>query len=133
MAAEVLGHTRPVGKKANFNPIRKGVVRANELPFEERNELIRQNPDYGEIVCRCEQISRGEVLDALHRSVPCDTVDGVKRRVRPGMGRCQGGFCGPLVLRIIAEDKGKSLEEVEKSGIGSELLFGGIKEVTQND
>lgn len=133
MAAEVLGRTRPVGKKANFNPIRKGVVRANELAFEERNELIRKNPDYGEIVCRCEQISRGEVLDALRRSVPCDTVDGVKRRVRPGMGRCQGGFCGPLVLRIIAEDKGTSLEEVEKSGIGSELLFGGIKEVTQND
>lgn len=133
MASEVLACTRPVGKNPNFNPIRKGIVRANELLFEERNELIRQNPDYGEIVCRCEQISRGEVLDALHRSVPCDTVDGVKRRVRPGMGRCQGGFCGPLVLRIIAEDKGLSVEEVEKSGIGSELLFGGIKEVTRND
>ncbi|MEN6340490.1 MAG: NAD(P)/FAD-dependent oxidoreductase [Clostridiaceae bacterium] len=133
MAAQLLGLTRKVAKSPSFNPIRKGIVRVNELLYEERNELIRQNPDYGEIVCRCEEISRGEVLDALHRSVPCDTVDGVKRRVRPGMGRCQGGFCGPLVLRIIAEDKGLSLEEVEKSGIGSELLFGGIKEVTQND
>lgn len=133
MASEVLACTRSVGKNPNFNPVRKGIVRANELLFEERNELIRQNPDYGEIVCRCEQISRGEVLDAMHRSVPCDTVDGIKRRVRPGMGRCQGGFCGPLVLRIIAEDKGLPVEEVEKSGIGSELLFGGIKEVTRND
>ncbi|HWQ06961.1 MAG TPA: NAD(P)/FAD-dependent oxidoreductase [Feifaniaceae bacterium] len=133
MAAQLLGLTRKVAKNPNFNPIRKGIVRVNELLYEERNELIRQNPDYGEIVCRCEEISRGEVLDALHRSVPCDTVDGVKRRARPGMGRCQGGFCGPLVLRIIAEDKGLPLEEVEKSGIGSELLFGGIKEVKQND
>ena len=93
--------------------------------------LIRENPDYGEIVCRCEQISRGEVKAALHRSIPCDTLDGVKRRVRPGMGRCQGGFCGPLVLQIIAEETGKPLEEIEKSTPGGELLFGTIKEVAR--
>jgi glycerol-3-phosphate dehydrogenase len=92
--------------------------------------LIRENPDYGEIVCRCEQISRGEVIDALHRSIPCDTLDGVKRRVRPGMGRCQGGFCGPLVLKIIAQETGKSQEEIAKSAPGGELLYGNIKEVS---
>jgi glycerol-3-phosphate dehydrogenase len=133
MAKELLETQRPVGENPNFNPIRKGVVRVNELSDADRDSLIRQNPDYGEIVCRCEQISRGEVLDALRRSVPCDTVDGVKRRVRPGMGRCQGGFCGPLVLSILAQEKGLSPEQVEKSGIGSELLLCGIKEATRDD
>ena len=129
MAATILGGGKSVSKNPSFNPNRKGIVHVSALPNAERDALIRQSPDYGEIVCRCEEVSRGEVLDALRRSVPCDTLDGVKRRVRPGMGRCQGGFCGPLVLQIIAEEKGLPLEHVEKSGLGSELLFGSIKEV----
>jgi glycerol-3-phosphate dehydrogenase len=128
MAAEILGQTREVKQNRTFNPVRKGIVRANELDAETRDALIRENPAYGEIVCRCEEISRGEVEDALGRSVPCDTLDGVKRRVRPGMGRCQGGFCGPLVLQIIARKTGKSLEQVEKNGPGGEILLGSIKE-----
>ena len=101
------------------------------LPDEARAALIRQNPDYGEIVCRCEEVSRGEILDALRRPVPCETVDGVKRRVRPGMGRCQGGFCGPLVTAIIAEEKGISLEQVRKSGAGSAQLLRPTKQREQ--
>ncbi len=133
MAKEILQEQRPVQKNTKFDPIRKGVVRANELTIEERNILIAQNPNYGEIVCRCEQISRGEIIDALHRSVPCYTLDGVKRRVRPGMGRCQGGFCGPLVMQIIAEELALPLEEIDKSAPGGEVLFGTIKEVDVND
>jgi len=133
MAKQLLEKQRPVQRRASFDPVRKGIPRVSELMDDERDALIKKNPDYGEIVCRCEEISRGEVLDALRRSVPCDTVDGVKRRVRPGMGRCQGGFCGPLVLRIIAGEKGLSPEQVEKSGIGSELLYCGIKEVKPDD
>ena len=129
MAIELLGEIRKVYPNAAFNPIRKGIIRANDLSQEERDELIKENPDYGEIVCRCEQISRGEIKAALHRSVPCDTLDGVKRRVRPGMGRCQGGFCGPLVLQIIAQELHKPMEQIEKSAAGSELLYGSIKEV----
>ncbi len=129
MAAELLGETRKVHRNASFNPIRKAILRPTELSDEARDALIREQPDYGEIICRCEQVSRGEVKAALHRSVPCDTLDGVKRRVRPGMGRCQGGFCGPLVLQIIAEETGLPLERVEKSGPGGELLYGSIKEV----
>lgn len=129
MAAQLLSETREVKRNLSFNPIRKGIVRAGQLDLEERDALIRENPDYGEIICRCEQVSRGEVKDALHRSIPCDTLDGVKRRVRPGMGRCQGGFCGPLVLQIIAEETGKPLEQIEKNAPGGELLFGSIKEV----
>ena len=86
-------------------------------------KLIRENPDYGEIVCRCEQISRGEVIDALHRSVLCDTIDGVKRRVRPGMGRCQGGFCGPRVTQILARELGIPVPEVLKERADSHLFY----------
>jgi glycerol-3-phosphate dehydrogenase len=90
----------------------------------ERRALIAENPDYGIILCRCEEVSRGEILDSLRRPVPCDTLDGVRRRVRPGSGRCQGGFCGPLILRLIAGEKGIPFEAVEKSGPGSPVLWG---------
>ncbi len=129
MVAELLAQTREVRRNPTFNPLHKAVLRLNELSNVERDALIREQPDYGEIICRCEQISRGEVKAALHRSVRCDTLDGVKRRVRPGMGRCQGGFCGPLVLQIIAEETGLPLEQIGRSTPGGELLFGSIKEV----
>ena len=78
-------------------------------------------------------MSRGEIRDALHRSVPCDTLDGVKRRVRPGMGRCQGGFCGPQVLKIIAKELNRPLDEVLKSGLGSQVLLSRDKEVNGHE
>ena len=128
MAVELIEQAgRPVRKNAAFSPIRHAIVRPRELDDDAREALIRKNPDYGEIVCRCEQVSRGEILDALRRSIPCDTVDGVKRRVRPGMGRCQGGFCGPLVLSIIAAEKCVEPTEVAKSGAGGELLLSETK------
>ncbi|MFB0920710.1 MAG: NAD(P)/FAD-dependent oxidoreductase, partial [Oscillospiraceae bacterium] len=86
----------------SFNPQRHGIPRVARLSDEERSALIAKNPDYGEIVCRCEEISRGEIIDALSRSVPCETVDGVNIRCRPGIGRCQCGFCGPNVAKIIS-------------------------------
>jgi glycerol-3-phosphate dehydrogenase len=110
-----------------FDPHRKGLVNASALPEGERNALIEQDPDYGVILCRCEQVSRGEILAALRGPLPCDSVDGVKRRVRAGMGRCQGGFCGPLVAQIIAKELGIPLERVRKSGAGSEILLGATK------
>jgi len=111
-------------KNPSFDPNRKPIVRMAELSFEERAKYIEQNPDYGEIVCRCEEISRGEIIDALRRPVPCSTVDGVKRRCRPGMGRCQGGFCSPLVVKIISETLGIPESEVRKGSEGSRLLMG---------
>jgi glycerol-3-phosphate dehydrogenase len=124
MAAEFLN----ARANKNFNPVRKGIVRAAELPDEERNALIKKEPDYGVIICRCEEISRGEVLAALRRSVPCDTVDGVKRRVRPGMGRCQGSFCGPHVAEIIAEERKIPVTKVNKMSDNSRILLGDNKE-----
>ena len=124
MAAEYLG--AEVNEK--FNPVRKAIVRAAELSVDERDALIKKEPDYGDIICRCEEISRGEVLAALRRSVPCDTVDGVKRRVRPGMGRCQGGFCSPHVVEIIAEEKKIPVTEVRKMSYDSSILLGDNKD-----
>ena len=99
----------------------------------ERAELIAQNPDYGVIVCRCEEVSRGEILDALNSPICVPTVDGIKKRLRPGMGRCQGGFCSPLVTKTIAEFLGVPLTEVKKSSASSPIVFesrkGGSKDV----
>jgi len=128
-AAKYLG----AGCNPGFNPIRPPVIRTAELPPGERDALIKKDPEYGIIICRCEEISRGEVRDCLHRSVPCDTLDGVKRRVRPGMGRCQGGFCGPLVMRIIAEELGIPVDEIGKSSPAGRILLGNTKESGQTD
>ena len=83
------------------------------------------------MICRCETITEGEILAALHSEVPANTIDGVKRRTGAGMGRCQGGFCGPLVTAIIAEEKGISLEQVRKSGAGSAQLLRPTKQREQ--
>ena len=116
-----------------YNPKRRGIPRVASMSDAERNSLIANNPAYGEIVCRCEEISRGEIIDALNRSVPCETVDGVKKRCRPGMGRCQGGFCGPLVAKIISEEKNIPLEAVRKADENSRLLFRKSKGGDTND
>lgn len=132
MAVELLEKEAAVTINPDFQPVRKGIVQARTLPDAQRAALIEHDPDYGEIVCRCEQVSRGEILAALRRSVPCDSIDGVKRRVRPGMGRCQGGFCGPQILKLIAEEKGLPLEAVKKNGYGSELLLSPDKAVFED-
>ena len=118
---------RTVERNESFNPIRKGPPVLRDLPDGERAALIRENPDYGVIVCRCEEVSRGEILDALRSPICVPTVDGVKKRVRPGMGRCQGGFCSPLVAQIIAEFLGVPLEDVKKSSSQSDITFGRTK------
>jgi glycerol-3-phosphate dehydrogenase len=124
-AAELLEAAgRPPAVNRRFNPCREPIPHVAALPEAERQALIRRNPDYGIILCRCEEVSRGEILDSLRRPVPCDTLDGVKRRVRPGMGRCQGGFCGPLVLQLIAREKQILPEKVTKNGPGSFVLWG---------
>jgi glycerol-3-phosphate dehydrogenase len=125
-AVELLGVDAPPVLNKAFNPMRQAIPHVAVMTESARHELIRRNPDYGVILCRCEEVSKGEIIDALRRPVPCDTVDGVKRRVRPGMGRCQGGFCGPLVLNLIAAEKNIPLEEVTKNGRGN-VLCGQIK------
>ncbi len=127
MALEMLRKTKKVEKNPDFSPIRHGVPVLNEMSDEQRAELIRRNPDYGVIVCRCEEISKGEILDALRSPICVPTVDGIKKRIRPGMGRCQGGFCSPLVTQIIAEFLGVPISEVKKSSEDSVITFGKTK------
>lgn len=127
MAVDLLKKTTPVRKNKTFDPVRKGVPVVRELDDEARDALIRENPDYGEIVCRCEEISKGEILDALRSPIPVPTLDGVKKRVRPGMGRCQGGFCSPLVTKIIAEFLGVPLSDVRRSSAASPIVYGPTK------
>ena len=112
-----------VSENTNYNPIRKYYPVLSELSLQERDELIKKNPDYGKIICRCEEISKGEIIDALRSPLPVYTVDAIKRRVRPGMGRCQGSFCMPLVMKIIAEEANIPLEEVKKSTLDSTIVF----------
>ena len=127
LAVDMLGKSKTVEKNNNYNPIRKGVPVLREMDDETREKMIAENPDYGEIICRCEQISKGEILDALKSPICVPTVDGIKKRIRPGMGRCQGGFCSPLVTKIIAEFLGVPLSEVRKSSVESVITYGETK------
>ncbi len=116
-----------VGKNENFVPTLKHTPRLAECSLAVRAEYIAKNPAYGEIVCRCEEVSKGEIVDALERPLKVATVDGVKRRVRPGMGRCQGGFCSPIVAKIIAEHEGVDMQDVLKDNLGSVIVYGDTK------
>ena len=111
-------------KKENWDGTRENTRAFREMSDEEKDAFIRKNPAYGKIVCRCETVSEGEMADAIRRNPPAMDLDGVKRRTRGGMGRCQGGFCSPYVMKLIAREQNMKLEEVTKSGKGSELLTG---------
>ena len=119
--------------KKDFDPVRKHTPRLAGLSPKEREEYIRRDTAYGEIVCRCEEVSKGEIIDALDSPLKVCTVDGIKRRVRPGMGRCQGGFCSPLVVKIIAEHEGMREEDVLKGDEGSFILYGDTKKGGEAD
>jgi glycerol-3-phosphate dehydrogenase len=127
MVVELFGGENYVHLNPDFDPIRIAPPHPATMDVAALDELIKTNPDYGIIICRCENITKGEILNALRRNVRCDTLDSVKRRVRPGMGRCQGGFCSPLILDIISSEKRTTPHNISKGGSGSELLFGSTK------
>lgn len=132
-AAQYAAQYLSAEENRHFDPVRHAPPRLAEMDDAERAALIRKNPDYGVIVCRCEEISRGEILDALRSEVCPPTVDGVKKRVRPGMGRCQGSFCSPIVTQIIAEYLGVPLTEVKKSSESSPIVFESRKGAPENE
>lgn len=101
---------------------RRTVLRLRDLPLKAREKWLKKNSLYGRIICRCEGVSEGEIVDALHGLVPATTLDGLKQRTRAGGGRCQGGFCLPRLLPIMARELGVSPLELTKQGPGSEML-----------
>ena len=108
-------------KKENFDPFRR-VVRFRELDNEARARLVAQHPEYGRVICRCETITEGEIVAALHSPIPPVSIDGVKRRCGAGMGRCQGGFCGPRVLELMVRELDIPPENVLKDRDGSWIV-----------
>lgn len=121
--AKFVSNSMELKKKTNFNPRRRPTIRLNRMTPEARAEFVRQNPKFGNIICRCEQVSEGEVLDCIHRSCGATTIRGVKRRVRPGMGKCQGGFCQPRIIKILARELGIKEEDVRMKSPGSFILM----------
>ena len=115
-----------LSEKASWNGNRENPHAFREMSDEEKNAYIQENPDYGKIVCRCETVSEGEIRDAIRRNPPARDLDGVKRRTRSGMGRCQGGFCMPTVMKLLAEENNIPMEQVTKKGKDSTPLFGHI-------
>jgi glycerol-3-phosphate dehydrogenase len=115
-------------KKDNFIAKRKGIVHMEDLSIEEKNEMIKKNPQYGNIVCRCEMVTEGEIVDAINRPLGARSLDAIKRRTRQGMGRCQAGFCTPRTMEILSRELGIPMTEITKKGEGSNMLVGKIKE-----
>jgi len=111
----------------DFNPKTRKKIRFAEMSDEKKADLIRVEPSFGRIICRCETITEGEIVDAIHRNAGARTINGVKRRCRPGAGRCQGGFCGPRVVEILARELKISPMEVEQEGKDSHILVGETK------
>ena len=112
---EIVREERHPSVNDKFNPVRKKQVRFSELSLKEQDELIRANPRYGHIVCRCENVSEEEVVRALNGEIAAKSLDGVKRRTRAGQGRCQGGFCMPRIVEIASREMNVGKEHVTKS------------------
>ena len=122
----------PLHEKADFNPIRRPIPRFREMHIQQRRALIQEDARFGQIICRCETVTEGEIVRALHQNPPAHDLDGVKRRTRTGMGRCNGGFCTPQAVEIIARELGIPVEQVTKCGGDSRLLVGKTKEGGQD-
>ena len=115
--------------KENWIDEREGIPTVREMTWEEREALCKENPEFGQIICRCETVTEGQIRMALRSKVPVYTIDGVKRRTRAGMGRCQGSFCTPRVMQIISEESGIPFEKVRKACAGTEIAIGELKGV----
>ena len=121
--AEIVNQIAPAPEKEDFVTTRKGIPNMALASLEERQKLIAANPLYANVICRCELVTEGEILEAIHRPVGATTLDGIKRRTRAGMGRCQSGFCSPKTLEILARELKVAPEQITKCGGESKILI----------
>lgn len=128
MVADIVNGILHLEDNPDFDGTRKGILDPKTLSPEDHAALIRENPAYGNVICRCETITEGEIVDAIHRTPGARSLDGVKRRTRAGMGRCQGGFCSPRVMEILSRELGIPMDQVTKSGGNSKLIVGTNKD-----
>lgn len=133
MVADIVDDILHLSPNPDFIPTRKGILDPRTLSREELAQLIREHPTYGTVICRCETVTEGEILDAIHRVPGAKSLDGVKRRTRAGMGRCQGGFCGPRVMEILARELGVERSQITKSGGVSRLIVGSNKDTVKGE
>ena len=119
-------------RKEAYQPLRKPVYAFRHASLEEKNRMIQEDSAFGRVVCRCETVTEGEIIAAIRSNPPARDLDGVKRRTRAQMGRCQGGFCMPYIMEILARELGIGYEEVVKSGKGSEIAVCRTKESRGN-
>ena len=124
MLAEQIAAYLSAAKRKDFIAVRKGIPNMESASPKEKQRLIAENPLYANVVCRCELVTEGEIVDAIHRPLGATTLDGIKRRTRAGMGRCQAGFCSPKTVEILARELGRDMGEISKKGSGSEFLTG---------
>lgn len=124
---EMFGGPKVILVREDFNPIRESHTCVSKLSDEERSHIISENPDFGVIVCKCEQVTCGEIVDSLRRNVRCTSIDGVKKRTGAGSGRCQGSDCMPDIVSIIAKERQMKLENVKGTGSGSDITLGDTK------
>ncbi len=124
--AEMIAEKAGAEKKTDFIATRKGIPHVAAMSREERAAIIKERPDYGTIVCRCENVSEGEIVDSIRRTLGARSLDGIKRRVRQGMGRCQAGFCTPRTMEILSRETGIPMEEICKNQPGSEMITGEV-------
>ena len=117
-----------LNEKADFNPIRRPAHYFKELSIDEKNEIIKNNPEYAHVICRCETVTEGEILEAIRTNPKPRDLDGVKRRTRASMGRCQGGFCTPYIVEMLARELGCDYTDVTKFGGESKINVGRTKE-----
>lgn len=115
-------------EKKDFAAKREGIPSVALADRKERQALVEKNPAYANVICRCELVTEGEILDAIHRPLGATTLDGIKRRTRAGMGRCQSGFCAPKTVEILARELGRDMGEICKAGGESRFLTGYSKE-----
>ena len=124
---QMLYHGAQWKLKENFISKRKGIIKFCEQSLEVQEQLVKENPLYGNVICRCETITEAEILQAIHRPLGARSVDAIKRRVRAGMGRCQGGFCGPKVIEILARELGCKPSDINKHNPGSYMVTGSTR------